>query len=237
MKSEFKTEAELCEHMIKHFAVNGVKAYREISVGYGHNGSYGRSGWDILFVHPEGMQFGIQAKMTANLKVIAQAIDDRHSMSPKGMQRPDYIGVLIPFYSDEMSLVANRLCVRVFWPGEFYLTAWDALWQWGSWGLQESDCRIELPDFVPDLEAGIPAPIQMTPWKIKAIKIGLLLVKQGFLTRKDFHDENISPTLWRQKWLDLDKKVRGHWIRRPGVVLPHEKHSQQDIENATKSGK
>lgn len=223
-KHDFKTEHDLCKHMIAHFAKDGILAYPE---------TYS---WDILFVHPDGRQFGIQAKLHPNVKVIAQAIDDHDCwtrVSPIQLCRPDYIGVLVPFTTYEFDIVAMRCDISIFEPSRYNL--YNARYLWDYRHLQESEVRVDLPGFVPDLPAGVPSPRQMSAWKVKALRLGSLLDSQGFLLRKNFLDEGISPTLWLEKWLDRVPGERGKYVRRLNTVLPHDKHSAQDITNAQTS--
>ena len=45
--------------------------------------------------------------------------------------------------------------------------------------------RLVLPEYVPDVQAGSAAPVALTSWKIKAIKIAVTLEKRGYVKRAD----------------------------------------------------
>lgn len=63
------------------------------------------------------------------------------------------------------------------------------------------------------------APVRLTDWKIKAIKLALLLERRGFLTRADFRYFSVAPTRWMQGAVDdvwlLPGKRRGEWVAGP----------------------
>lgn len=71
--------------------------------------------------------------------------------------------------------------------------------------------RLSLPNWVPDVEAGHSAPVALTDWKIKAIKIAITLAKRGFVTRRDFAFFKISMSRWTQSgWIKLSSP--GAWV-------------------------
>lgn len=64
--------------------------------------------------------------------------------------------------------------------------------------------RHKLPEYVPDVPAGASAPLQLTAWKICAIKIAVTLEKQGYVTRQDFKHHGIDYRRWiapEYRWL------------------------------------
>ena len=72
----------------------------------------------------------------------------------------------------------------------------------------------------------------MTPWKVKALRLCIVLRDRGYITSKDFKDLGLSPTVWRSRWLVPDGKVRVNnravqkLVPRPGVALPDEGHPE-----------
>jgi len=77
--------------------------------------------------------------------------------------------------------------------------------------------RIDLPGWIPDVEAGRSAPVALTDWKIRAIKIVVTLERRGFVTRQDFAHLKISMSRWTQgQWLKSDGC--GNWTA--GDYLP-----------------
>jgi len=77
-----------------------------------------------------------------------------------------------------------------------------------DWNPEE---RIEVPGAVPDLPAGVAAPIRMTPWKQAAVRVLARLRRQGYITTKEIAAEGCSPSVWTQKWLDRHAE-RGKWV-------------------------
>lgn len=59
--------------------------------------------------------------------------------------------------------------------------------------------RCPVPDYIPDVAAGASAPTQLSRWKVKAIKICILLSKRGEVTISDFKAIEID----RKRWLDM----------------------------------
>lgn len=103
-----------------------------------------------------------------------------------------------------------------------------ALWRRFSDGTS----RCDLPDFVPNLRAGVPSPLQLTPWKVKAIRLCAVLRERGWVTTADFKALDLSPTTWTRgpsSWL-VDSGVRegrrSRLVARPGVRLPDEQRPE-----------
>lgn len=63
--------------------------------------------------------------------------------------------------------------------------------------------RCKLPEYVPDVAAGASGPSKLSEWKIKAIKIALILERRGWVAAADFKAISID----RKRWLDMG------WIR------------------------
>jgi hypothetical protein len=166
------------------------------------------AGWDVLLVHRNGSQIGIEAKLSLNAKVLAQALDGSTSYwNPNG---PDYRAVLVPEgkVQHHMGSLARALGVTVLrhspkdgGHGYRYIDlptgeAWSSR-EWPNWCPAE---RCKLPDYVPDVEAGHSAPVQLTDWKVRAIKLLIVLERRGYVTRADMKALQISPTRWCDSW-------------------------------------
>lgn len=183
------------------------------------------AGWDVLLVHNEhGFQVGLEAKLTLNAKVIDQALKDQHSRW--NTSGPDYRGVLVPAIGQQHHL--GRICDAIglgvvtlrdlppgHWtglglPGEDAYSAGNE--KWPNWCPAE---RCALPDYVPDVEAGHKSPVKLTPWKIKAIRLMILLERRGVVTRKDMVALEISPSRWTDPWHGFLARdaVRGGYVR------------------------
>ena len=71
---------------------------------------------------------------------------------------------------------------------------------------------------MPDVPAGVPAPIQLTEWKISALKVLARIAISGWITRREISGFGIDPRRWTSGdgWLvpkDGDPKRGGRWIR------------------------
>jgi len=202
----FATEAALCAAFIADATRDGKwTAYAETG------------GFDILLVRPkDGLQIGIQAKLVLNARVLEQSLPDWYSHGTTG---PDCRAVLVPDgCGGGLSTVCDYLGLTVIQqraPSSRSPHAtrfrpelparpndWDywAMKRWHQWCPNN---RIKLPEYVPDVAAGAAAPLQLTDWKIKAIKLAVLLEHRP-VQRSDFRSLGISPTRWTDRhhgWL------------------------------------
>lgn len=190
-------------------------------------------GWDLVLVEEEtGVQVGIEAKQCLNAKVLSQALPHhRWSALHNG---PDYRAVLVPDGGRNTEL--RQLCDLV---GLTVLSIYDCHpyaeapeWNlhhpsalpdetkasdfdmegWHSWFPAE---RLKLPDYVPDVPAGVKSPVQLTEWKVRAIKLWILLDRHGFVTRGDMKALGLSPTRFTDRFnglLAVDK-AQGGYVR------------------------
>lgn len=168
-------------------------------------------GWDLLLdEEATRVQIGIEAKLAMNAKVIHQALsgaEDRY-WHAKG---PDYRAVLVPAggRNTELRDICDRIGLTVLsirdaspWSAQpmWHLSTPSGLpaqddptdfamhgWHW--WAPLE---RCKLPDYIPDVPAGVAAPIQLTEWKIRAIKLWILLDRRGHVTRGDMKALGLS---------------------------------------------
>ncbi len=237
MTKPFATEAELCAAFLK-------TVPSEWTV-------YPETGWDILLVHKDGWQLGIEAKLTLNAKVLTQAYKSHHQ---KHYDRgPDFRAVLVGSASAEMREVAGYLGLPVLTVCPREENAWrsDANYgdaKWGDWesappfystpGLPRFESlakydywrngewpdfapakRESLPEYVPMVEAGRPAPLQLTAWKIAAFRVCILVDRRGGIDMAGFRALRISPSRWTQQGHWLQKSgTRGVWV--PGKRFP-----------------
>lgn len=207
------SEADLCDWLIEREATRGWVAYPE------------HAGWDVLMVRErDGFQVGVQAKLRANCEVIAQAADGMARS-----KRPDVAAVLVPDASHAFVRVA-RLC------GGIKVLHWSSPHRYDFNFLDERlhsatgspGTRHELPPFVPAVRAGSPAPTPLTKWKLAALRLCLLLDRQGYVTTEDIKRLGMSPT----RWLDLlrmDGYVPGrrlHRLVRGDKLLPDQQYPE-----------
>lgn len=230
----FETEAALCQAFQRTVPPEWV-AYPETA------------GWDLLLVHRVGgWQVGIEAKLTLNAKVIAQAIDGlRYG---KG---PDFRAVLVGRVVAENLEIANALGLTVIRPqglerarfaksaprpelGEqmrwgphiptfrpdlpeaealVRIGSWWSDWERGDWFDRFPIDRHSLPDYVPEVAAGVPSPMILSEWKIKAMRVCQWVDRNGAITRAQFKALGIDPSRWMNGvWLKPGAS-RGEWVR------------------------
>jgi hypothetical protein len=196
----FRSEADLCSAFIE-----GVKSHhRDEWEPYAET-----AGWDILLVRvKDGFQIGIQAKLAFNIAVINQCLEQWYS--PKGIG-PDCRGILVPRYrGSEFQAICQYLGLTIIsvFPAntkrfEPKLPTMKHSTQnplWHEWCPLE---RHPLPCYIPDVAAGASSPVQLTQWKIKALKVAALLEIRGFVLRSDFKHLGLDPRRWtaRDGWL------------------------------------
>ena len=199
---EFKTERDLCAAFIEEVnAKGGWTVYPETA------------GFDMVLVRNEdGFQIAVEAKLRLNAKVIAQILPTKWS-SYGHLGLPDCRAVLVPEHkvSREFKEICAYIGVTVIvvrdvpehsrrfndpiWPSLPGLGDADWLDDWHEWC---PETRIALPEVVPDCEAGCPAPLMVTQWKIKAMKLAIILERFGYVTAQDFRDLKLNPTRWLQ---------------------------------------
>jgi hypothetical protein len=239
MTKPFATEAALCAAFLQTVPSDWT--------------AYPETGWDILLVHKDGWQLGIEAKMTLNAKVLTQAYQSHHG---KYYDRgPDFRAVLVGSASPEMREVASYLGLTVLMAHEKEPNSWrsDANYgaaTWGDWAsappfysvpalprfepLEKYDYwrnhawpdfapakREALPEYVPMVEAGRPAPLQLTAWKIAAFRVCILVERRGGIDMAGFRALRVSPSRWTQQehWLQKSE-TRGVWVAGRLFPLP-----------------
>lgn len=213
MKREpkFKTEADLCAAFIAMAQKDGWVSYAET-----HS-------WDILLVGKDGVQIGIQAKLKFNLQVLSQAVE-----SPYGYwdhAGPDFRAVLVPECGGH-SLCSALGMTMIFASGPSFCPSLPSS-RYGApsdWHYLNPLRRHELPKYIPDVVAGSSAPIQLTKWKIGALRIAAILELRGFVTRKDFSINSIDHRRFiaSDGWLIAGAEA-GQFIVKPGNVLDYTK--------------
>lgn len=193
------------------------------------------AGFDILVVHTDGRQIGVEAKLALNAKVADQILPhhyDDNSEAPG----PDYRMVIVSKITDASAGIVKmlgRLGVTVMLPRSSWTREGDKytfdlahkllevsgrapfydryMFDWNP------PQRCKVPVMVTNLPAGVPSPVRLTPWKESALKVIAQLRSQGFITAKQIASHGISATAWTQpggskpSWL-AKGAVRGAWI-------------------------
>lgn len=199
----FETEAGLVEAFC---ALLPGQDHRAVWTAY-----HETAGWDLLLVGRSGIQIGLEAKLLLNAKVLEQSLPGRWA-DERG---PDYRAVLVPRdgLQNHLSTIAYHLGIVVLTvsPKERYSysrfdpdlpdEAWDySTRRWPNWC---PSVRCMLPEYVPDVTGGHASPVQLSPWKIKAIKLLILLERHGAVTRMDMKLLEISPSRWTDRYAGL----------------------------------
>lgn len=204
MKREklFATEADLCAAFLSDLP-KGWTPYAETG------------GWDILLVRDaDGFQIGVEAKLRLNAEVMNQALEEYADIGVCS-EHPDCRAVLVPWAeAGAMDRIATYIGVTVIrvskvgayerrpkgrsnqWRADPGLPTIDDRWSTRDWHEWCPTKRHQLPEYVPDVRAGSSAPVQLTAWKINALKIAIILVRRGFVTRADFKHIGIDHRRW-----------------------------------------
>jgi hypothetical protein len=259
LKAVFPTEAVLCQAFITE--ANSLDDW----TCYPETGDF-----DIILVHADGRQIGVEAKLRLNAKVAEQALPS-HGHERHGIAGPDHRVVLVPSISESNAGIARMLemlGVAVWFPSvydwsgmrsekdsvvingkkiDFQLREklrrdadvvnpsdegwrhyYPALFDWNP------ENRVTLPNIVPLVAAGVPAPIRMTPWKMGAMRVLARLRVQGYITAKQITEDGISPSIWTQvqqrpggsfRWL-VQGVVRGQWVESPDITKIDQQHPE-----------
>ncbi|TNC63992.1 hypothetical protein [Rubellimicrobium roseum] len=211
MSETFTREVQLCSTF--------MASLPEEWVPYAETG-----GFDILLVRRlDGFQIGVQAKLRLNAKVIRQACE---TGGPGDLTAPgpDCRAILVPqgAVGDDMAEICRMLglTVMALTPGQRAAFTPDlprpkqdgAGTVWFEMGPAR---RLELPDHVPDVEAGVPAPLRLTAWKIKAIRIAVTLERRGVVLRDDFKHHKIDMRRWIAPRIGWLIRQEPGWARGP----------------------
>lgn len=214
----FTTEAELCAAFAEWVLPQGWAVYPETA------------GWDLLLVAPSGHQLGVQAKLRLNAKVLKQAAPDLPSFSRWGEDRgPDFRAILVPELSD-LAEIATMIGFSIILPTRDSLRRTDGFvcrtgvydtifthqksindWVLTDWN---PTTRESLPDYVPDVAAGVASPTTLSPWKVAALRVLATIEVHGEITRKQVEAFGINSRRWcsADAWLKPGTE-RGRWIR------------------------
>ncbi len=191
-------------------------------------------GFDILLVRADGFQIGVEAKLRLNAKVVGQVAESVHPRSVAN-EGPDCRAVLVPAGGNyDLAALCKLIGITVVVmnfrdvadkatyyhePFSPRLPKSEPHWNDEYWHERAPAKRCKLPDYVPDTISGDAAPLKLTEWKIKAIKIAILLDRRGQVSRHDFKAIGINMQRWTDpyaKWL-----VRSGDIWTKGDYLPN----------------
>ena len=221
-KTTFESEAAMCAGFISMLPPEWV-AYPETG------------GFDIVLARKEdGFQIGIEAKLSLNAKVITQITESYWDACREG---PDCRAVLVPEgTTGSFGFICSLLGITVLTihPGRGpdhcrsrpafspQLPSHDRVYRfspdcWHEWAPAK---RVSLPEYVPDVGAGHAAPVRLTAWKVKAIRVQVLLERRGYVTRADFKHLQLDHRRWITPGIDwlVPGAMRGTY--KAGPFLP-----------------
>lgn len=187
----FATEADLCVAFSDWAKRQGFTVYPETAE------------WDMLLVAEDGSQIGVEAKLQLNAKVMDQVMRGTRC-NWREAPGPDYRAIVVP---DDTTTVADYVMasigVAVFRPSLSWTSRLEQRWDFyrelgyqyemHDWNPQR---RCDLPDFVPDVPAGVPGPRTLSPWKVGALRVLALLELQGYVTRDQVRECRNDPRRW-----------------------------------------
>jgi len=243
VKATFQTEAELCSTFIGQLPT-GWTAYPETA------------GFDIVLVRDaDGVQIGVEAKLSLNAKVLLQAVEGNSYFSQG--RGPDFRAALVPYGRAGAEMVALARLLQITVIEMKSKEAYQALRNQGYGGFRFVDRhvrkfepelpssahswkevwidqlplqRLDLPDYVPDVAAGASGPSQLSEWKIKAIKLSIILERRGYVTIADFMHLRLHRQRWLEnRWIDLrvvhgkvvgGQYIKGKWFKDLRAVHP-----------------
>jgi len=197
---KYESEAAMCSAFTKWANAQGWVVYPETE------------GWDMLLVNRvDGTQIGVQAKLRFNPTLLRQVIPGSGIWGDVECG-PDYRAILLPKYDRDVDDAMKTLGIVSFSAiSDFFRPKIDSIdyFYFGQWPI---DKRLPLPQYVPDVVAGASGPIQLTKWKIGALRITAILDVRGYVTREDFRKHGVDFRRWpASDWLKLDKD--GRYIR------------------------
>lgn len=219
-KAPYAMEAELCAAFIPWARREGWIVYPETA------------DFDLLLVDKDGHQLGIEAKLRLNAKVIAQALPGWWGAGSEG---PDYRGILIPSSGDAgFSHLLSYIGLEVFEAMRFhgcgeYLQPEDRFIRLGRGAMHDWNPlkRCELPAHIPDVAAGVPCPIRLTPWKEGALRVLAQMQVIGYITRETIREAGIDPRRWFNSDRWLEPIGNGQYVR--GAKLPAFDEQHPDV--------
>lgn len=158
---KYTSERELCADFSTWATKQGWTVYPETA------------GFDLVLVDQNQRQIGIEAKLRLNAKVIIQASTRYQD------QGPDYRAVLVPKQND-LTELCKLLGISVLHPSHNAFapalppieSSW---WHDREWFENLPSRRLVLPEYVPDCAAGVKSPLQLTTWKIKMMRLSIIM--------------------------------------------------------------
>lgn len=254
VKAAFPTEAALCDQFMGDMrALGGWTLYPE-TAGFDILAVYDKT----------GHQLGIEAKLSLNAKVADQILPaDYAGGMDEGPDFRAVVVPFVGEASEGISKMLGILGVMVWTPETDWqrgrevfhfarvLDKWNhgsgradrrsydvtdgALHEWDrAWHDWNPVRRCRLPEIVPDVRAGVPCPLQLTPWKIGALRVLADLEIDGFVTAKSVRERGVDARRFcaSDGWLQM--LGGGRWGRGkiPSFDQQHPEAYAQVLEEA-----
>lgn len=129
-------------------------------------------------------------------------------------------GPRIPQFIPDLPAAERLVKISDWW------SRWDPD---GNWLDQFPTRRHTLPDYVPEVAAGVPSPMILSDWKIKAMRVCVWVEKHGAISRAVFRDLGIDPGRWMTGvWLKAGSE-RGQWVAGPRFPGPQLRREHPNI--------
>lgn len=211
-------ERELCKKLIRRAERLGWVAYAETS------------GWDILLCRGE-FQVGVEAKLRSNLRVLRQALPPaayqdvrarRMASRTAPKSGPDFRAVLVPSPDKDIQCIAANLGIWVFGAdgcGTTLLRTPERKTTY-NWSPRE---HCWLPDFKPDVDAGVPSPTRLTAWKQRALRLLARAEVRGYVTSLDARELKLRFATFTKRyptWFVTDGSHEGRCLK--WALIPRE---------------
>lgn len=144
------------------------------------------AGWDLVLVHPDGTQIGVEAKMRCNLEVVAETL-----ARTRYRNRPDYVAVLVPKASQPLKEVCHHLKILTFDAVKIsrFEKETAAPKMWSRLGIILTDPfltkdpeRLSLPPIPLQSGGGRPNPHTLSAWRVGALRILIRIKRDGYVT-------------------------------------------------------
>lgn len=228
----FKTEADLCDAFISCVPATWTVYPETCNFDI------------VLVHNETGAQIGVEAKLTLNAKVLVQVTENRERLSRGPDFRAVLVGKVVaenailarrlglkiltvvprhnpkgyshvsPRGYPDGKWVVNRGGAWLPDMTEYKMHRGLSWWSGDDWEDEAPAERLKLPDYVPQVKAGVPAPVKLTDWMIQAIRMCVLVEKIGTVTRKHFQDLRLHQSRWSDGWL-TKSEIRGQWVAGP----------------------
>ena len=169
---KYRLEKDMCDELTTRAKLNKWVVYPE------------QGSWDLLLVR-NGIQVGIQAKLRPTIKLLSQALISEEFSGPH--YRAIAVGNSHRKEKDHFAKISIPLKLIYIDMGvhpDYWLHMLRHNGQRITWKYYRHfpNKTLWIPPFVPELEAGIPSPQNVSPWKIAAIKLEFIADEKGWVS-------------------------------------------------------